>query len=249
MRRVLTLVVVLTACLLAAPAPSYAGGDPHYHEPAVGECRDMTYDQLIKQSDNTDPVDCTTRHTTKIVAVPQIPAGETWASMMANNWAKIGKLYEKACLPAWETLLGVNARTQAMTAYALGSFIPNKAERDAGARWYRCDVFVYRAKGMTPLKYDAAPLVPTPLTKYVRRCMKAKTLLYTSCDSSHLWKASGSFNLRSQRTYPTDAQIRRQAFAKCPALVKSQAFAWSPPPRYRWKYGYRAMACFTKTRR
>lgn len=249
MRRLLVLVALLSAGVVVVPAPSYAGGDPHYHEPALGECRAMSYDQLLKLSDNTDPVDCATRHTTKIVAVPQIPAGETWASMRANNSAKLTKLYETVCLPAWESLLGVNARTQALTAYGLGSFIPNQAERDAGARWYRCDVYVHRAHGLTPLKYDAAPLVPTPLINHVRKCMKAKTFLYTSCDATHQWKATGSFNLRSQKTYPTDQQIRRQALAKCPALVKTRAFAWAPPWRLRWKYGYRAMACFTKTRR
>ena len=177
----------------------------------MGECRNLTLDQLIKQSDTSAPIDCSTRHTTKVVAVPQIPEGETWASMKANKWAKISRLYEKQCRPAWEALLGVNDRTQAMTAYGLGFFLPTVAERDAGARWMRCDVYVARAtSGLTRLKYDAAPLVPTPLNdNHVRLCMKAKTFYHTSCDASHAWRSKGSFNLRRQKTYPTDKQIRR----------------------------------------
>lgn len=248
LRRLLTIAALAAA--LAAPLPADAGTlDPHYHEPAVGECRNLTSDQLGKQSDTTAPIDCGSRHTTKIVAVPQIPDGETWATMKANNWAKLGKLYETQCRPAWETLLGVNDRTQAMTAYGLAWFMPTVAERNAGARWFRCDVYVPAgSSALTPLKYDAAPLVPDPLTNFVRKCMKGKDFAYTSCNARHAWRAKGSFNLRKQKTYPTDKQIRRQALAKCPALVTTGTFAWAPPTKSRWKYGYRAMACFNKTK-
>ena len=44
--------------------------------------------------------------------------------MKANGWAKLRQLYEQQCRPAWVALLGVNDRTQAMTAYGLGYFIP-----------------------------------------------------------------------------------------------------------------------------
>jgi len=247
LRRLLTVALLGAALTAPLPAGASAAADPHYEEPVVGECHNYGYKRMLLQSDTTPAVDCTNRHTAKVVAVPQIPSGETWATMKANKFRKIYALIDRKCKPAYHDLLGVNARTREMSAYAGSFFLPTQAQRDAGARWLRCDVYAMRAKALTPLRYDAAPLVPTPMPERVRKCMKAKTLYYTTCDASHAWKATGAFILKKTSKYPTETQVRRQALAKCPSRTTTRTYRWVYPTTYQWKHGNKVVVCFSKT--
>ncbi len=245
MRRILS-VAVLALTLTATPLSAQArvgGGDPHFHEPTVGECHDYDYAGMSKQSDTTPVVDCATKHTGKVVAVWQLPAAWDWATLTDKQFLS---MVTNKCLPAWDAMLGVNALTRVLTPYAPNVYKPTKSERAAGARWMRCDVFLYRGKQVAPLPYDVSPMVPSPLPKTLRRCLTPK-FAWTNCTKPHVYKATGSFNLSKQSTYPTDRQVRRQALRKCPALVTTRAFAWHAPYRYEWAHGMRATVCYSKT--
>lgn len=243
MRRTVS-VLALALTLAASPLSAYAGGgDPHFHEPVVGECHNYDYAGMSKQSDTTPVVDCATSHTGKVVAVWQLPAAWNWSTLTDKQFLS---MVSNKCLPAWDAMLGVNALTRVLTPYGATVFKPTKSERTAGARWMRCDVFLYRGTQVAPLPYDASPMVPSPLPKSLRRCLTAK-FAWTNCTKTHIYKATGSFNLKKQPTYPTDRQIRRQAVQKCPALTTTRTFAWRPPARYEWAHGMRATVCYSKT--
>lgn len=225
-----------------SPANAARAGDPHYHQPTVGECHDYTYDDMLKASETSDPVDCATvAHTAKISKVTMLPDGVSYSDAV-----KLGNLYYNRCLPAWEDLLGRSDVKRALTAYSASVFIPTKAERNQGARWLRCDVILYRGVGLSDLPYDAAPLVSNPITDDIARCLKAKTFYTTTCDAGHAFRATGSFRA-PKGPYPSEKKFARIAQNRCPSLVTSSRWRYSWPSKASWKDGYRVMVCYSKT--
>lgn len=234
-------IVGMALTLMPATAVAKAG-DPHYHQPTAGECHDYTYDQMLKSSETSAPVDCATvSHTAKITKVTMLPDGVSY-----SDTAKLGNLVANRCQPAWEALLGRTDLKRALTAYSQAAFIPTKAERSQGARWLRCDVILWRGVGLAPLPYDTAPLVSKPLTDSIRRCLKAKTFYVTTCSSGHAFRATGDFRA-PKGPYPTEKRFARIAQNRCPSLVSSQTWRYTWPSKAAWKQGYRVMVCYSKT--
>ena len=126
--------------------------------------------------------------------------------------------WRSAATPSYEEWMGRSQLARALTAYGRSWFIPTKAERNQGARWVRCDVILMGGNtALAPLPYDAAPLVPNPITDSVRKCLTGK-YYWTTCDRSHSWRASGDFNVRKGK-YPTAKQMRAIAIKKCSPMV------------------------------
>ncbi len=251
MRRILPgLVAVATLLLMplggAADAahPAYAGkaGDPNYHKPVVGECRDYDYATLMTPTDSSPAVDCAGPHTAKVLATPMLPKGVTWAN---GTDAQFFLTMLKTCVPAMRaTLGGANDQTRYLSAYTFGWFFPTKAERNNGARWLRCDAVIMKPTSLADLPTDTVPFLPAPpYPDEVARCLNAK-FKGTSCAAKHAWRATGSFRMPGKQ-YPSKAKITRVLNNRCPSLTTTRAWAYSIRDKFFWKAGDHSVACYS----
>ena len=250
MRRILPgLVAALSFLLIPIGGPSQAtpaakAGDPNYHKPVVGECRDYTLADVAPRSNTTPVIDCTEAHTAKVIEVGRLPRGGTWADYtIAQQW----RMIYKVCHPAYNAILGSNDALRDMSSFTTAWFIPTKAERDAGATWLRCDLVLYAGTKLADLPYDARPMLPAaPLPDIVARC-QTRVYADTVCASGHAWRATGTFKL-PESYYPGDKRIRKAAINRCPALTSSRTFHWTWRSQLVWEKGDHQVVCYTKTR-
>ena len=241
----LGLATLLAASLVALvpPAGARVPDDPGYQMPEVGECRQLTFDQYDAASDPSDPGDCAESHTSYVFAVDLLPATLDWDSSLA----KLSRAVSNACLPVWEDHLGGTEKAREMSAYSMGWFMPTKAQRDRGARWFRCDLVLLGGSKVMPLPSDTAPVLDTDLPDSVARCLTSDPAV-TTCARGHRWRATGGFRLRTD-DFPTLKQFQRAANHHCPRLTSTRRWRWEGPGRDAWRVGHRTMVCYSRTRR
>ncbi len=241
LRRLLT--IALLGAALTAPLPAQAGTepDPHFEEPVVGDCYNYGWSVFIGPHDTSAPVGCGTKHTAKVHHVFQLPASLDWSA----SDAEILRQVSKRCNPSWDDWMGRGQRTIARTAYYGAWFSPTQAQRDAGARWIRCDIVMLKSRGLAPLPKNKAPMIPKPMIKRVQKCLVGKKRLTTPCNYKHQWKATGSFEMGG--SYPSSDKFRKVALSRCPQLVNSRRWLYEYPSRTQWKSGYKIVVCYTKT--
>ena len=201
------------AAVIATAGPAQAG--PAFEQPSVGECRVLTYDEHNRWSNNEAPIDCSERHTSRVIAPGRQPKGVGWDASLRQ----LNRIATDICDPTWKATLGSTYRSRAMTAYSWAWFIPTKAQRERGARWIRCDLILYGGRALLRLPTDAEPALGTepPHPDSVAACLKARTFIHTACSRTHAWRATGTFVMR-QEAFPTDREFRRAAIRRCPSL-------------------------------
>jgi hypothetical protein len=221
------------------PASATASG-----RPSVGECHDLTVAQVNAPSDSRPPVDCAQSHTTRTIRVAQLPSGTSW-----NDGAdQISRTVERTCLPARDEALGRTDKVRDRSAYTFVWFVPTRAEREAGARWFRCDLALNGGSRMLPLPTDETPaLGGLPLPDSVARCLHPDTLITTTCARTHTWRSTGSFTLRLA-DHPSEKRVRTAALKRCPALVTTGRYRWTYRGEVGWKLGDHVVVCYSKTR-
>jgi hypothetical protein len=231
------------AAVVATAGPAHAG--PAFQQPAVGECRALTLEELNRWSNNEAPIDCSEPHTSRVIATGRLPRGETWDASLR----RLQRIATSICDPAWKEALGSTYRSRAMTAYSWGWFIPTKAQRERGARWMRCDLILYG--GTTTLARlpndDEPALGAEPHPNGIAACLTGRTFFSTICARRHAWRATGTFVI-DQDAYPTDRQFRRAALRRCPSRVNTDSFAWDFRSEDRWRLGDHVVICFSRTR-
>lgn len=232
----------LAVMLVPAHAGSAAAGDPDFHKPTVGDCHDYTLVEMYADTDTTPAVACTESHTGKVIRVAMLPDRIAWSQR-----GRVYDFMDTKCVPARDEWLGRSVLKQSLTAYGMSYFIPTGAERNRGARWVRCDVFLWRGSELSPLPYDEAPLIPRPLDDTVRRCLEPRTGYVTTCDDRYAWKAAGDFFIHQQR-YPAKRAMVRLGQRRCPALVSTDRYRFTWPSKAAWAWGSRIGICFSKTR-
>ena len=157
--RTRTLAAVGAALALMLTAPAYAGGTTSSQRlaasPTVGECRSLTPDQAGSESDPSAPIDCATAHNSRVIAVPSLPKGITYADL--DTKAAVDRTAAKLCYPAFRAAVGQNDRVRSRTAYAYLFFVPTAQERTDGARWLRCDLALQHGAKLGNLPTDRVP--------------------------------------------------------------------------------------------
>ena len=241
----LALVVMLLAPLaavVAAAGPAQAG--PAFQQPRVGECRTLTFDEYLRNSNNKSPIDCSQAHSSRVIATGHLPKGVGWGAPLR----RLNRIAVRICDPAWKRTLGRTYSSRAMTSYTWAWFIPTKAQRSHGARWIRCDLVLIAGRRLDRLPTDAEPaLGAQPHPKRIRACLTRTS--HTTCVHRHIYRATGTFVIR-QKAYPSLRQFRRAAQRRCPSRVFSRAFAWDPHGSAdRWRLGDHVVVCFSRTRR
>jgi len=235
---------LLVAGLLSQPAG--AAGTSTAAEadrPVVGECRNLSVAEAAAASSTSAPVDCSQRHNARTIKVGTLPAALDWD----DELAKVEAAVARRCGPAHDRALGRTHRVRAGAAYRWVWFEPTKTQRDAGARWYRCDLVLPGGTKYVALPTTASPALPKGrLPDSVASCTTAPGYL-TTCARPHAWRVTGTF-VHPARTLPSTKKLRAAALRKCPSLTTSDRFLYAWSYALDWKLGNRVITCSSKTR-
>lgn len=242
-RRVGVLAAVATLLAGAAVTPSAAQAGPGQPEDGiatVGECRTYTFDQAMRASENSAPVDCSTSHTAKVLGTPMLPDGMTYGDIAA-----LERVMLRTCYPAFGRLLGRTDSLRHRSAYTMMWFIPTQAQRDRGARWLRCDLVLQGGRTLQPIPADTAPILgPAPLRNRVARCATAQEVR-TTCSRAHEWRATGTY-LVPRDAYPGNRTMSRIAHRTCPSRTSTRAWYAVWATRAQWRAGDKMIVCHSR---
>jgi hypothetical protein len=184
-------------------------------------------------------VPCSARHNLQTIAIITSPtslAGLTDDELSAAT---------TPCIPAFFKRVGRPMTRLALTAYDLWTFVPTAAQRAAGARWIRCDVALWRGRGIAPLPRHRLPrrIVPSHVGDSIRACL-TKQRFATTCTQRHAFRAVKAFEI-DRASYPTRDQFIDAANRRCPAGWDYVAWAGE----VSWSYGRHTVVCYDKTRK
>jgi len=241
------LAAVGAALALTVTAPVTAGGaTAATGKPVVGECRQLTVDQAAAGSNPINPIACSSPHNARVIAVPTLPKGVTYADIGA---AKLDKIATRLCYPAFRAALGQTDRVRNMSAYGFLYFQPTAQQRAAGARWLRCDLRLRHGATLATLPTDRKPaLRGTVVPAGVRRCLAGKALRITVCEASHRYRAAGAVKVDLKR-YPGRTKLVRIGRQRCPAVVTTDAdfrFTWNS--KTVWNVAHdRTLICYNRS--
>jgi hypothetical protein len=239
---------LLTAALLATLPLTSA--DAASGKPSVGECRQLTTSQIAAASDTSAPIACSNAHNDRVIAVPNLPTGVSWSDLSTS--AKLIATATKLCYPALRHTLGQTDLVRNRSAYTFLFFEPTSRQRNAGARWMRCDLALQQGATYAHLPTDHVPaLSGSRLPDKVARCLVAVSGQYltTPCKAAHVYRATGSFTIAAKR-YPGRKQLLSIGRSKCPAMVSTDTsfrFTWNPKPVWNLVHD-RVMVCYSHTR-
>jgi hypothetical protein len=223
------LAAVGAAVALTVAAPAHAGDSKAATgKPTVGQCRSLTLAQASAASNTTAPIGCASPHNDRVIAVPHLPKGVTYAEL--DTAAKLTRVAVRLCYPAFRAALGQNDRVRNSSAYTYLYFQPTAKQRSNGARWLRCDLTLRHAKSLANLPTDRKPaLTRSRLPAGVKRCLAGKALLTTTCKASHRYRVAGAVTVDIKR-YPGRSRMIKIGRSRCPAITTTDAdyrFTWS----------------------
>lgn len=238
------LLAAMTTATVLAPAPSSHAG-VETTPPAVGSCHALTLEEALAASDPDPAVRCTERHTSVTTRIVRFRNAPNW-----GNTDRLLARIETPCSQSQLALFGGHAKPLQMSAYFGLFFIPTKAQRDAGAKWVRCDTALISGRSLRALPTDGDPeLGRLPLPDRLARCRVGKAGGYavTTCDRKHAFRATHAVKYPS-RTYPGTRRMSRWTLRKCRAKLGGAAFYYEPAERAEWRAGMRFSVCLRKTR-
>lgn len=230
------LLAAITPFTAVTVQPASAGVDTT--PPEVGSCHAYTMEEGAGKSDRTPEVDCGDPHTALTVAVVEFDQAPDWDDPDAFD-----RPLRRYCYSAYFEALGGNMKTIQRSAHVLYTFIPTKAQRDAGAAWLRCDVALQGGTRLMNLSDDLV-LGSLPLPDSVAKCRAGKRFdyAYTVCARPHQFRASVSIRYPHD-SYPGTRAAVRFALRKCRARAEAPFFYEAVFTRAAWNVGYRHAVC------
>ena len=227
----------------AAPSAPSASDDPMYGAPEVGACFAMSTEELSEATYSEAPVECTESHTTVVMAIAKVPKRIS----MNDMGALYTEVVQRQCSTKRHSrYLRTQPTTLALTSFEQAWFRPTRAQIDAGARWVRCDLYLW--SGKRPLALNENPRVRRPIPAKIGRCLSGNDWSQGTCNRSHRARATGAVQLAKQ-AYPSRERFINIGGRACRTRVTSDAFRFTWPSELAWKGGHRIITCFTITRR
>lgn len=228
--------LALLTSLFAAVATSPANAGAGYQKPHKGECRNITWSQSSKFSNNSTPVSCALTHTYQTIATPKL-SKRVWKTKKTATAAMNDKCH-KAAIEA----LGRPYKKELMSAYAFNAFGPTKAQRAHGARWFRCDLTLFGGKKkLAPLTVTNAPYLTLPIPDNQAKCLTTNFYIIT-CALPHFLRVTGVVKLKG-KAYPGKAKVKKMAVAKCRSRVTTNSFYYDWPTKAEWQSHYKWVLC------
>jgi hypothetical protein len=251
-RIICALITAVLATMLTAGATATAATpgrpalepNPSHQIPTVGDCRLYGMAAASAATNSSPVVPCGDLHTAKVIATPMLPDALTWES----DAVAIHLVMAKACLPAFRSILGRTERLRQKSAYDIVWFAPTQIQKDAGARWLRCDLVLLGGSTLMPIRRNAAPILQAaPLPKAVTSCLVGDEEKQTVCTKTHRYRATGTW-LVERTYYPGDAALFDIAKRRCPSLVSTPRYWYAYwMGRNSWKAGDRTITCYSHT--
>ena len=241
----------IAAVLFALLATGCAGGDKPSAAPSAspspsslpqaGECHRLRPGSGV---DDGDAVPCTGPHNALTLAVLQLPRGVTYGTRADAFYPSV----VGPCLAAYDSTVGGTAAQRNVSVFGLAYVYPTDAEKQAGARWFRCDL-VAHATTRTLLDLPAqAPFVKKLLPARFAQCMNLTATVnertYVSCTHRHRLRATGWYIAPDSLAWPGTSEINRLVKQKCQPRAKHRLFGWKTPTHDAWLRGDRLSVCF-----
>lgn len=202
----------------------------------------MTVDEGAKMSDPDPAVDCTDPHTT--ITIKNV-------DLSNPDYSNVNEIYRKIVVPCRRAMAAYfddGVKALQMSAYGLYFFAPTKAQRDAGASWVRCDLFLSGGTKLMPLPTDGdAELGSLPHPKRIARCRmgKAAGFVGTVCARPHAFRATHA--LKRPGAYPGRRRMERWTVERCRAKLGPSLGYYTFPIPLDWRAGRRFSVCEKKT--
>jgi len=231
-RLVLVVAALFATTLFAAPASAAT--------PVVGRCYNLTYAQTGEESSTAPSVSCSSPHTTKTIGVRMVPNSTDYKHITD---AEEFKLAATLCYPKFTAYLGSTAENQELTAYGLLFFIPTQAQRNAGARWMRCDLILAAGTAIAklPAASNTSPVLTGELTDSIKRCLVTTYHLDTTCSRTHSYRSSAAYTVNGT-LYRSHDQWVAKGKSLCPT---AEYFTW--PSKNGWNAGDHVLVCYDRT--
>jgi hypothetical protein len=242
-----TLAAVAATAATLATAPAQAGqtraGGAMTGAPVVGTCSTMTVAQGAAHADKSTPIACSQAHTARVAGVAKLPASLDWT---ASDRA-IFQVVAKKCGPKVDNMLGRTDSARDTTAYGSFWFEPTKAQKNAGARWVSCSIFLQHGSKLADLPNNRTPMLPRGRHKdSIARCL-TKSVLNTTCSSGHAWRATGTFKVDAAKR-PAVKSLNKTATRRClPHVDRHKFYRFTYQDVDTWAAGDHTVVCYTRT--
>jgi hypothetical protein len=242
------LAAVGAAVALTVAAPAHAGDSKAAArgKPSVGQCRSLTLAQASASSNRTAPTGCSSPHNDRVIAVPTLPKGVSYAEL--DTARKLDRVAVKLCYRPFRKTLGQNDRVRNSSAYTYLYFQPTARQRSNGARWLRCDLTLRHGSRLANLPTDRKPaLRHSRLPASVKRCLAGQSLVTTTCKASHRYRVAGAITVDTKR-YPGRTAMIKLGRSRCPAITTTDAdyrFTWSSKTEWNVVHD-RTLVCYNR---
>ncbi len=223
--------------------------------PQVGQCHDLSAEEILESADSTAPVDCGDDHTSQTVHVGTFkPAAQGKPAELtddAANQQAFGTCRSKAA-----RYLGTAEGSLPLTRVEVFWFVPTVEEVDAGAKWLRCDVVVLQRENelMTLPKTMKKALTGKGQEKYAlcgTARPGAKKFARVVCSEDHAWKAISTIGIGGAKKYPGTKAVRSAGEEECQGQARSAQgdslqfdYGWEWPTKEQWDAGQRYGLCW-----
>jgi hypothetical protein len=194
-------------------------------------------------SDPDPAVECSAPHTSVTVGVAELEDAPDW-----HDYGALWQRVNSKCMKGELDLLGEHPKVVQSSAYSMWLFIPSKAQRQAGAKWVRCDIALAKGTSLRPLATDGPPeLGSLPLDDDLALCRrgKAQRYLVVACSGAHALRAIPL--IRRPGAYPGDHRMELWTQRHCVAKLGRRLGFYEWPTRTSWRLGERYSTCFKTT--
>ena len=242
----LVALALVAAALAPLPVPPAAAGvdDPWAGAPPEDVCYRLSPDEVQAMTNDSEPTRCGQLHTTRTVAVFQLPAALDWSSPSE----KISVALLRKCDAGRDAVLGSKDGKRARTGIRMTFFTPTEEQRDLGARWVRCDVYLPRTSGVATLPDRTPPYIRHRHVPYDVLACYIRNGALTTCRHRHAFRTTGSFEAPRGR-YPSQRRIEKIVVEGCVAerRVSSREWRFTAPTEMEWRSGDRWFTCISRS--
>lgn len=255
----ITLLVTVAGCS-SDPAPesdpaTQSAAQPPPAAPVAGSCYEMSFDEAVAPTGDSQPVDCSAAHTTETVYVGTLdPVVD--GHLLAIDSEHVQRQVARACPAQLLDYLGGNLRNLRLSMVRPAWFTPTVEESDAGAMWFRCDG-VLLASSAELAHLDGTlrgALSGTGLADRFAMCgtaaPDAKDFKRVPCSADHSWRAIDVVGFKSKK-YPGKDVVRNAGQARCEDAGAAIAedpltFKWGYewPTKDQWRAGQKFGRCW-----
>lgn len=245
-----------------SPSPSVQGrlgttdGADVPPPPTSGDCRQLGAEDLVRLSNDTDPVSCRAGHNAQTIHVGEL--GTTHGRPDIDSAAVRVEL-STTCRREMASYLGGKESTRALSRFRVVWFSPTQQQANVGASWFRCDLIAFAGHEdlmQLPPPGRLAGVLDNPaaLDKYGlcgTAAPGAAGFARVICAQPHSWRAISTIPVGGTGKYPGTRAVRTAGDEKCRDQVLARLgspvrfrYGWEWPTEDQWLHGQRHGYCW-----